>query len=104
MSLDDASIITVNGTFWIELVAFILMVAILYRWAYPAIARAAEGRQRLIAAQLEEAEKRNREAEQRLKDAEAKLTDARAQAQDVIAGAARSGDQLREELQGKGAE
>jgi len=104
MYLDDASIITINGTFVIELVAFILMIAVLWRWAYPAIAAAAEGRQKLIAEQLAEAEKRNREAEQRLKDAEAKLADARAQAQEVIAGAARSGDQLREELKAKGEE
>jgi F-type H+-transporting ATPase subunit b len=104
MYLDDASIITVNGTFVIELVAFVLMVAILARYAYPAIAKAAEGRQKLIAAQLEEAERRNKEAEKRLKDAEAKLTDARAQAQEVISGAARSGEQLREELKTKGEE
>jgi F-type H+-transporting ATPase subunit b len=104
MYLDDASIITINGTFVIELVAFILMIAILWRWAYPAIARAAEGRQKLIAEQLAESEKRNKDAEQRLKDAEAKLADARAQAQQVIDGAARSGDQLREELKAKGEE
>jgi F-type H+-transporting ATPase subunit b len=104
MYLDDASIITVNGTFVIELVAFVLMVAILGRYAYPAIAKAAEGRQKLIAAQLDEAERRNQEAEQRLKDAEARLNDARSQAQEVIAGAARSGEQLREELKAKGEE
>jgi F-type H+-transporting ATPase subunit b len=104
MYLNDASIITVNGTFLIELVAFILMVAILWRYAYPQIARIAEGRQKLIADQLAEAERRSKEAEQRLKDAEAKLNDARAQAQEVIAGAARSGDQLREELKTKGEE
>lgn len=104
MYLDDASIITINGTFVIELVAFILMIGILWRWAYPAIAAAAEGRQKLIAEQLTEAEKRNKEAEQRLKDAEARLVDARAQAQEVIAGAARSAEQLREELKTKGEE
>ncbi|HVD01987.1 MAG TPA: F0F1 ATP synthase subunit B [Candidatus Dormibacteraeota bacterium] len=100
----DASIITVNGTFLLELVAFIVMVAILWKYAYPSIARIAEGRQKLIADQLAEAEKRSQEAEQRLKEAEAKLNDARAQAQEVIAGAARSGDQLREELKAKGEE
>ena len=101
---EDASIVTINGTFVIELVAFILMVLVLWRWAYPAIAKAAEGRQQLIAAALKEAEERNREAQRRLEDAEAKLNDARAQAQEVIAGAARSGDQLREELKARGEE
>ena len=101
---EDASIITINGTFLIELAAFIVMVLLLWRYAYPAIAQAAEARQKLIADQLAEAEKRNQEAEQRLKEAEAKLNDARAQAQEVIAGAARSGDQLREELKARGEE
>jgi len=44
------------------------------------------------------------EAEARLKEAEAKLNDATAQAQEVIAGAAKSGQQLREELKAKGEE
>jgi F-type H+-transporting ATPase subunit b len=100
----DASIITVNGTFLLELVAFIVMVAVLWKYAYPSIARVAEGRQKIIADQLADAEKRSQEAEQRLKEAEAKLNDARAQAQEVINGAARSGDQLREELKAKGEE
>jgi F-type H+-transporting ATPase subunit b len=104
MYLDDASIITINGTFVIELVAFVLMIGILWRYAYPPIAKAAEGRQQLIAAQLKEAEERSKEAQKRLEEAEARLADARAQAEEVIAGAARSGDQLREELKAKGEE
>lgn len=100
----DASIITVNGTFVLELVAFVVMVAVLWRWAYPQIAKVAEGRQKLIADQLADAEKRSKEAEERLKEAEARLNDARAQAQEVVAGAARSGEQLREELKAKGEE
>ena len=87
----EANIIAVNGTFVIELVAFIAMIALLWRYAYPQIAKVAEGRQKVIADQLAQAELRSREAEERLKDAEAKLNDARAQAQEVIAGAARSG-------------
>ena len=93
----EANIIAVNGTFVIELVAFIAMIALLWRYAYPQIAKVAEGRQKLIADQLAQ-------AEQRLKESEAKLNDARAQAQEVINGAARSGDQLREELKAKGEE
>ena len=100
----DASIITVNGTFLIELVAFILMIAVLWRFAYPRIAAIAEGRQKLIADQLADAERRSKESEARLKEAEAKLNDARAQAQEVLAGAAKSGEQLREELKAKGEE
>lgn len=99
---NEANIITVNGTFLIELAAFIGMIAVLWKYAYPRIAKVAEGRQKVIADQLAQAELRSREAEERLKQAEAKLTDARAQAQEVIAGAAKSGEQLREELKARG--
>jgi len=100
----EASIIEINGTWILEVVSFLVMLAILWRWVYPYIAAAAEGRQRAIAEALEGAEKARAEAEERLKQAEERLNDARAQAQEVIAGAAKSGDQLREELREKGEE
>jgi F-type H+-transporting ATPase subunit b len=101
---NEANIIAVNGTFLIELAAFIVMIAVLWRYAYPAIARVAEQRQKLIADQLAQAERQAKEAEERLKAAEAKLNDARSQAQEIIAGAGRSGEQLREELKAKSEE
>lgn len=104
MYLNDASIITLNGTFLLELVAFIVMVVVLARYAYPQIARVAQARQKLISDQLENAERERREATERLQEAEAKLNDARAQAQEVINGAARSGEQIREELKARGEE
>src|ERR1700736_4558983 len=104
MYLDTASIIELNGTWLLELASFLVMLAILWRWVYPPIAAAAERRQKIIADQLEQAERNAKEAEARLKEAEAKLNDARAQAQEVLAGAAKSGEQLREELKAKGEE
>jgi F-type H+-transporting ATPase subunit b len=98
----EASIITLNGTWLIEVVAFIVMVAVLWKYAYPPIQAAAERRQKAIADALEAAEKQRQEAEQRLKDAEAKLDDARKQAQEVIAGAGKSAEQIRSELKQKG--
>jgi F-type H+-transporting ATPase subunit b len=99
-----ANVLTVNATFFIELAAFLLMLAVLWRYAYPAIEKAATARQKSIAEALETAARDRAEAEQRLKDAEARLTDARAQAQEMIAGAAKSAEQLREELRAKGEE
>ena len=104
LATDLASVITINGTFIIELVAFLVMLAVLWRYAYPAIEKAATGRQKTIADALETAAKERAEAEARLKEAEAKLNDARAQAQEMIAGAAKSAEQLREELKAKGEE
>lgn len=101
---EDASIITVNGTFLLELVAFIVMVVVMARFMYPAIAKVATARQQLISDQLEQAERQRDEAIKKLAEAEAKLNDARAQADEVIAGASRSGEQIRGELRGKGEE
>jgi len=97
-----AGILDLNASFWIELVAFLLMLGLLARYAYPRIISAAEGRQRQIAAQLEAAEAARREAEEKLAEAEARLQDARNQAQEVISAAARSADQIREQAVAEG--
>ena len=99
-----ADVLTVNATFFIELVAFLVMLAVLWKYAYPEIEKAATARQKQIAEALENAARERAEAEERLKQAEARLNDARAQAQEIIAGAAKSAEQLREELKAKGEE
>ena len=104
MYLAEASIITINGTFFIEAAAFLVMLALLYRWVYPIINEMTERRQRAIAEALETAEKQQKQAQEELKKAEERLDDARKQAQEVIAGASRSAEQVREELRAKGEE
>jgi F-type H+-transporting ATPase subunit b len=96
-----AGVITIDGTVIVELITFLLMLAILARWVYPEIVRLAEARQQTIAEQLTEAEKARAEAEARLKEAEARLNDARKTAQGVIEAANKSGEQLRQELRRK---
>jgi F-type H+-transporting ATPase subunit b len=97
----DAGVITINGTVIVELITFLVMMAVLARWVYPRIVELAEARQRLIAEQLTEAEKSRADADARLKEAEAQLTEARKTAQAVIEGATKSGEQLRQELKQK---
>lgn len=99
-----AGVIEINGTVIVELVAFLLMLAILGRYVYPEIVKVAEARQRAIAEQLTEAEQARVEAEKRLKDAEARLNEARTMAQQVIEAATKSGEQLRQELRQKAEE
>jgi F-type H+-transporting ATPase subunit b len=96
-----AGVIDINGTVIVELITFLVMMAVLARWVYPRIVELAEARQRLIAEQLTEAEKSRADAEARLKEAEAQLTEARKTAQSVIEGATKSGEQLRQELKQK---
>jgi len=96
-----AGVIEINGTVIVELITFLIMLAILARYVYPEIVRLAEARQQAVAQQLKEAEQARAEAEQRLKEAGAKLEDARKTAQSVIDAATKSGEQLRQELKQK---
>ena len=99
-----AGVIEINGTVIVELVTFLIMLAILARYVYPEIVKVAEARQRQIAEQLKEAEESRAAAEQRLKEAEEKLNDARKTAQGVIDAAAKSAEQLRQETRQKAEE
>ena len=82
--LADAGLLTPNGTFFAELIAFILMILILGRYAYPRIIKAATEREDRIEAGLRAAQ----EAEERLSKVQAQveqtLEEARAQARDII--------------------
>jgi F-type H+-transporting ATPase subunit b len=104
MYLVEAGLLDLNATFWIELVAFLLMLGVLARYVYPRVIEAAEARQKAIAAELEAAEKSRQEAEARLVEAEKKLQEARVSAQEIVAGATRSGEQLRQESKQKAEE
>jgi len=97
----EAGVIDINGTVIVELITFLVMLAILARYVYPEIVRVAEARQRAIAEQLQEAEKSRVDAEARLKEAQAKLEDARKTAQGVIDAASKSAEQLRAEIKEK---
>ena len=99
-----AGVIQINGTVIVELITFVIMLAILARYVYPEIVKLAEARQQAIAEQLKEAEKARADAEQSLKEAAAKLEDARVTAKSVIDAATKSGEQLRQELKQKAEE
>ena len=97
----EAGVIDINGTVVVELITFLIMLAILARWVYPRIVDVAEARQREIAQQLADAEKARADAEKHLEDARAKLDDARKTAQNVIDAAGKSAEQLRAEVRDK---
>jgi F-type H+-transporting ATPase subunit b len=99
-----AGVIQIDGTVIVELITFVVMLAILARYVYPEIVKVAEARQRAIAEQLREAEEARAGAEARLNEAEARLNDARKTAQGVIDSATKSGEQLRMELRQKAEE
>ena len=84
MLVADAGLLTPNGTFFAELIAFILMILILGKYAYPRIIKAATEREDKIEAGLRAAA----ESEQRLASVQAQveqtLEEARTQARDII--------------------
>ena len=96
-----AGVIDINGTVIVELITFLVMMAILARYVYPEVVRLAEARQRQVADLLKEAEKTRVAAESALKEAEAKLNEARRTAQTVVDAAAKSAEQVRQELKQK---
>lgn len=85
----DASLLEINATFLVEIIAFVAMLLVLGRWVYPRVIRAAEERQRKIEAGVRAAE----EAEKRLASVQEQvaqtLDEARGQARDIIARAHR---------------
>jgi F-type H+-transporting ATPase subunit b len=102
--LAEAGLLDLSLSFVVEVIAFLAMIFILGRWVYPRVMEAAEGRQRQISEQLEAAERQRQEAEARLKEAEASLQDARARGAEILEGASKTGDQLRQELRSRAEE
>jgi F-type H+-transporting ATPase subunit b len=99
-----AGVIDINGTVIVEILTFLIMLAVLARYVYPQVVRLAEARQRAVADLLREAEKARTDAEADIKEAQAKLDEARKTAQQVIDAAAKSSEQLRQELRQKAEE
>jgi len=83
-SSPDSGLLTPNGTFFAEIIAFILMILVLGKWVYPRIIAAATDRETKIEAGLRAAQ----EAEERLSkvqvQVEQALEEARAQAREII--------------------
>ncbi|MBO0701482.1 MAG: hypothetical protein J2P38_01020, partial [Candidatus Dormibacteraeota bacterium] len=97
LPLATAGLLSLNATLIIEVIAFLLLVGILARWVYPMISRVATARQQQITQALDQADHDRQEAEARLKEATAQLDEARQQAAQVVAGAGRTADQIRQE-------
>jgi F-type H+-transporting ATPase subunit b len=81
-------------TIW-TLAVFIVLMLVLKKFAFPAILKTTEDRERTIARQLEEAEKANNEAKSLLEENRKLLAQARTQAQTLVADAKSAADKER---------
>src|SRR5216110_831003 len=86
------------------LIVFGILLVLLWRFAYPAILKSVEERERRIQKQLEDAERANAEALRLLEEHKKQLAAARAEAQDILAKAKTVSQKEREALLAKARE
>lgn len=82
--LADAGLLDVNGTLIAEVIAFLVMLAILAKYVYPPVMRAAETREQQIEAGLRAAEEAGKRLTAVQQDVERTLEEARVQARDIV--------------------
>jgi F-type H+-transporting ATPase subunit b len=86
-----------NGTFFVELAVFLVLVFVFVKWAVPPINRVVSERQELIRSSLEAADRARKEAEAADDERQHVLEEARGQAREIVAGAQVTADNVRSE-------
>src|SRR5947208_15560469 len=89
--------------FW-TLIVFGILLLLLWRFAYPAILKSVEERERRIQKQLDEAERANAEAQRLLEEHKKQIAAARSEAQDILGKAKTVAQKERETLLAKARE
>ena len=79
-----SSLLEINGTFVVELLAFVVMVAALGKWVYPGIIKAATERQNQVEEALKAAELAKADVATSLADAKKELASARDSAREIL--------------------
>jgi F-type H+-transporting ATPase subunit b len=74
------------------LIAFLVALFVLRKWAWPAITAALDKRQRMIEDSIEAAERARAEAAELLEEYRARLREARAQAEEIVARARKAAE------------
>jgi F-type H+-transporting ATPase subunit b len=97
----EASLIEVNWTLGVQLISFLLLLAVLYKLLYRPLLGALEGRSAAIQQQLAEAQGAREEAQRALGAMEERIRTAQAEAQALRERALREAAELRERLSGE---
>ena len=95
MIVASSNFLVPNGTLIVELVAFLIVLLVIWRWVLPYVNKAIDDRQKLISESLRAAETAREEADVTRSERQKILDDARQQAREVIAQANRLADQAR---------
>ena len=94
----------INGTLIIQLITFVILVALLYKYMYGPLRRVMDDRRAKIADGLAAAERGKEEMALAQKRATELLREAKEKAMEIVANAERRGVELREEAQSKARE
>ena len=89
------------GTSGWTLIIFFILMAVLAKWAFPAILGYAQAREERIQEQLDEAKQAREEAQAALERQRAELAEARQEAQAIIAESKQDAEKVRQELLSK---
>ena len=100
----DAGLLTINGTLVAQLLIFLAMLAVLYRFAWGPLLQILNQRRERIAQGVEATERAKRELEAAEKERQAKLEEARREAQAMLDRIAKQAEDLRKELEAKARE
>jgi F-type H+-transporting ATPase subunit b len=79
-----SSLLEINGTFFAEVIVFLVMLAILAKWVYPAIIKAATERQNQVEAALKAAEEAKADVAKSLAEAKQELASAKDGAREIL--------------------
>jgi F-type H+-transporting ATPase subunit b len=91
-----------NGTFFVELAVFLLLIYLITRYIIPPINKALEARQQHIRESLEAADAARADAAVADDERRQALEEARRQAREIVAQANRTAEQVRGEAQARG--
>src|SRR5438874_10472811 len=95
----DAGLLTLNGTLIAQLLIFLVMVGVLYRFAWGPLLRILNERRERIQQGVEATERAKRELEEAERERQAKLEEARREAQTILDRIAKQAEDLRRELE-----
>jgi len=99
-----AGLLTINGTLIAQLLIFLVMLGVLYRFAWGPLLKILNERRTRIAQGVEATQKALQELEAAEKERQAKLEEARREAQAILDRIAKQGEDLRKELEAKARE
>jgi F-type H+-transporting ATPase subunit b len=99
-----AGLLTINGTLVAQLLIFLVMLGVLYRFAWGPLLRILNERRTRIQQGVEATERAKQELEAAERERQAKLEEARREAQAMLDRIAKQGEDLRKELEAKARE